>query len=62
MIENITKTHFGVYGVCRAENKILLIKKARGPDFMIYPVAVKKKTKLLKKHLFVKSKKKQIFL
>ena len=36
MIENITKTHFGVYGVCRAENKILLIKKARGPYTGLY--------------------------
>ena len=36
MIEKITKTHFGVYGVCRTENKILLIKKARGPYTGLY--------------------------
>ena len=28
---NITKTHFGVYGIIRRDNKILLIKKTRGP-------------------------------
>ena len=28
---NITKTHFGIYGIVRRNAKILLIKKARGP-------------------------------
>ena len=28
---NVTKTHFGVYGIIRHNHKILLIKKARGP-------------------------------
>ena len=29
--KNVTKTHFGVYGVCKKDNKILVIKKSRGP-------------------------------
>ena len=28
---NVTKTHFGIYGIIRNQNKILLIKKTRGP-------------------------------
>lgn len=36
MVSNITKTHFGIYGICRHENKILLIKKARGPYTGLY--------------------------
>ena len=32
----ITKTHKGVYGIIRRENKILLIKKARGPYTGLY--------------------------
>lgn len=28
---NVTKTHFGVYGVCKKENKMLVIKKLQGP-------------------------------
>ena len=36
MIGNITKTHFGIYGICRSGNKILLIKKARGPYTGLY--------------------------
>lgn len=33
---NITKTHFGVYGIIREDGKILLIKKARGPYTGMY--------------------------
>lgn len=33
---NITKTHFGVYGAVIKNNKILLIKKARGPYTGLY--------------------------
>lgn len=33
---NITKTHFGVYGIVLKGNKILLIKKARGPYTGLY--------------------------
>ena len=33
---NITKTHFGVYGIIIKNNKILLIKKARGPYTGLY--------------------------
>ncbi|MBR1825818.1 MAG: NUDIX domain-containing protein [Alphaproteobacteria bacterium] len=33
---NITKTHFGVYGIIRQKNKILLIKKTRGPYTGMY--------------------------
>lgn len=33
---NITKTHFGVYGIIRRNDKILLIKKARGPYTGLY--------------------------
>ena len=34
--QNITKTHFGVYGSIIREDKILLIKKARGPYTGLY--------------------------
>ena len=33
---NITKTHFGIYGSIIKNNKILLIKKARGPYTGLY--------------------------
>ena len=33
---NITKTHFGIYGIVHQNNKILLIKKARGPYTGMY--------------------------
>ena len=33
---NITKTHFGVYGIFKEDKKILLIKKARGPYTGLY--------------------------
>lgn len=33
---NVTKTHFGVYGVVVKDNKILLIKKTRGPYTGLY--------------------------
>lgn len=33
---NITKTHFGIYGILKQNGKILLIKKARGPYTGLY--------------------------
>ena len=33
---NITRTHFGVYGIALRGSKILLIKKARGPYTGLY--------------------------
>ncbi|MBO7244374.1 MAG: NUDIX domain-containing protein [Alphaproteobacteria bacterium] len=34
--QNITKTHFGIYGINIKDNKILLIKKTRGPYTGLY--------------------------
>ena len=34
--KQITKTHFGIYGVIKKEGKILLIQKARGPYTGLY--------------------------
>lgn len=31
MDTNYTKTHFGIYGIAQKDNKILMIKKSRGP-------------------------------
>ena len=33
---NITKTHFGIYGILKQNGKILLIKKVRGPYKGLY--------------------------
>lgn len=33
---NVTKTHFGIYGIVHRDNQILLIKKARGPYTGMY--------------------------
>ena len=34
--EDVTRAHLGVYGVIRHDNKILVIKKARGPYTALY--------------------------